>query len=173
MLDIDGHDVGSASSVLRAMARRDLLQPITYQAERREFAKARRASFIDAPPARRNRLWQADFSTIETATEGSWQLGGVADYVTKLALACPGDRNADGAGSVCCVRRCRSRRRGVARDLVVRRLRRPRDRRDLPGRDRDRQRPRNEVGLGREVVRRPGRTSSTSAHGTGHRTRTG
>lgn len=45
---IDGHRVGSASSVARAMARRDLLQPVAYRAERRQLAKARKASFFDA-----------------------------------------------------------------------------------------------------------------------------
>ncbi len=84
----DGHDFGSQSSVRRAMARRGLLQPIRYQAERRQLAAARRAVFADAP-SRRNRVWQADFSEFETAAQGTWQLGGVVDYVTKVALACP------------------------------------------------------------------------------------
>ena len=43
---IDGHDVGSESSVKRAMARRDLLQPIAYLAERRQLAQARREVFV-------------------------------------------------------------------------------------------------------------------------------
>ncbi len=89
IIRVDGHRVGSASSVARAMGRRDLLQPVAYQAERRQLAKARKASFLESPPTRRNRLWQADFSQFETATEGTWQLGGVVDYVAKVALACP------------------------------------------------------------------------------------
>ena len=84
----DGHDFGSQSSVRRAMARRGLLQPIRYQAGRRQLAAARRAVFADAP-SRRNRVWQADFSEFETAAQGTWQLGGVVDYVTKVVLACP------------------------------------------------------------------------------------
>ncbi len=84
----DGLDLGSAASVGRAMARRDLLQPVAYQAERRQLARARREVFVEAP-TRRNRVWQADFSAIETGTEGVWQLGGVVDYVAKVALACP------------------------------------------------------------------------------------
>lgn len=84
----EGWDLGSASSVRRAMARRGLLQPVRYQAERRQLAKARRAVFVEAP-SRRNRVWQADFSEFETAAQGTWQLGGVVDYVTKVALACP------------------------------------------------------------------------------------
>ena len=51
----DGHDFGSQSSVRRAMARRGLLQPLRYQAERRQLAKARRAVFTE-PPTRRNRV---------------------------------------------------------------------------------------------------------------------
>ena len=44
-----GWDLGSASSVRRAMARRGLLQPAAYQAERRQLARARRAVFVDPP----------------------------------------------------------------------------------------------------------------------------
>jgi hypothetical protein len=60
MLRRDGSSV-SQSSVKRALARRGLLQPVRYQAERRAFAKARRAVFA-APPTRRNRVWQKFFS---------------------------------------------------------------------------------------------------------------
>jgi putative transposase len=84
----DGHDIGSAASVKRAMARRDLLQPLRYQAERRQLARARREAFIE-PVERRNRVWQADFSEFETGAEGTWRLGGVVDYWSKLALGCP------------------------------------------------------------------------------------
>ena len=84
----EGWDLGSQSSGRRAMARRGLLQPVRYQAQRRQLAAARRAVFVD-PPTRRNRVWQADFSEFETAAQGTWQLGGVVDYVSKLVLACP------------------------------------------------------------------------------------
>ena len=40
----DGHQVGSPSSVKRAMARRNLLQPVRYQAERRQLAAAEQAA---------------------------------------------------------------------------------------------------------------------------------
>ena len=56
---VDDHDVGSASSVRRAMARHGLLQPVRYQAERRQLAQARREVFVE-PPVRRNRVWQLD-----------------------------------------------------------------------------------------------------------------
>jgi putative transposase len=87
LLGHDGHDVGSQSSVRRAMARRGLLQPVRYQAERRQLAKARRAVFVE-PPTRRNRVWQMDFSEFETTTGGIWRIGGVCDYWAKPALAC-------------------------------------------------------------------------------------
>ncbi|GAA2078255.1 IS3 family transposase [Actinomadura alba] len=73
---------GSASSVERAMRRRDLLQPIDYQGERRELAKARKAAFAD-PPTRPNQVWQLDFSEYETTTGGVWRLAGVTDHFTK------------------------------------------------------------------------------------------
>ena len=82
----DGHDVGSVSSVGRAMARRGLLQPVRYQAERRQLAQARKAVFVD-PPVRRNRVWQMDFSEFETTTGGIWRIGAVCDYWAKPALA--------------------------------------------------------------------------------------
>jgi putative transposase len=83
----DGHDVGSQSSVKRAMARRGLLQPLAYQAERRQLARVRREAFIE-PPSRRNRVWQFDFSEFETAAGGIWRMGGTVDYWAKTALAC-------------------------------------------------------------------------------------
>ena len=87
MLRADGVRV-SRSSVLRALARRDLLLPARYQAERRALAAARRALFVE-PPTRRNRVWQADFTEFETSTGGTWRLMPVVDYATKVCLAAP------------------------------------------------------------------------------------
>lgn len=84
----EGCDVGSPASVKRAMARRDLLQPVRYQAERRQLAQARREAFVEAP-VQPNRVWQADFTQFETTTEGTWRLCAVVDYATKVALSCP------------------------------------------------------------------------------------
>jgi len=42
-----------------------------------------------APPTRRNRVWQHDFSELESLAGGIWRLGGVVDYWAKVALACP------------------------------------------------------------------------------------
>lgn len=87
MLRSDGIAV-SPASVKRALSRRGLLLPARYQAARRQLARARRAVFI-APPTRRNRIWQTDFSVFETTRGGIWSLSGVVDYATKVCLACP------------------------------------------------------------------------------------
>ena len=78
----------SRSSVLRALARRDLLMPVRYQAERRALAVARRALFV-AAPTRRNRVWQTDFTEFETSRGGTWRVSPVIDYATKVCLATP------------------------------------------------------------------------------------
>lgn len=87
LLAVDGFDA-SPATVRRALARRGLLQPVGYQRERRELARARKAAFL-APPTRRNRVWQTDFTELETNGGGIWQLSGVVDYVCKIALVCP------------------------------------------------------------------------------------
>lgn len=87
LLAVDGFH-GSQATVRRARARRGLLQPVGYQRERRELAKARKTAFAD-PPTRRNRVWQTGFSELKTAAGGTWQMSGVVDYVAKLALCCP------------------------------------------------------------------------------------
>lgn len=87
MLRADGIRV-SRSSVLRALARRDLLMPVRYQAERRQLAVARRALFV-AAPTRRNRVWQTDFTEYETTRGGTWRIAPVVDYATRLCLAVP------------------------------------------------------------------------------------
>jgi transposase InsO family protein len=87
MLRADGVRV-SRSSVLRALARRNLLLPARYQAERRALAAARRALFV-AAPTRRNRVWQTDFTEVETSAGGTWRIAPVVDYATKACLAVP------------------------------------------------------------------------------------
>ena len=72
----------SVSTVERAMRRRGLLQPVDYQGQRRELAKARKAAFAD-PPTRCNEVWQLDFSEYETTAGGIWRLAGVTDYFSK------------------------------------------------------------------------------------------
>lgn len=87
LMQADGFQVSEAT-VKRALRARGLLQPVGYQRERRQLAAARRAAFLVAP-VRRNRVWQTDFSEIETLAGGVWRMGGIADYVSKLSLACP------------------------------------------------------------------------------------
>lgn len=83
MHQLDHPDVpASPSSVERAMRRRGLLQPVGYQAERRQLARARRAAFV-APPTHRNQVWQLDFSEFETIGGGTWRIAGCADYFAK------------------------------------------------------------------------------------------
>lgn len=76
----------SMSSVKRALARRGLLLPVRYQAERRALARARKGVF-KTPTPRRNRVWQTDFSEYETTTAGKWELTAMVDYWAKVALA--------------------------------------------------------------------------------------
>ena len=80
--------MGSPSSVMRAMARRGLLQPVRYKAERRQLAQAHREAFVEAR-APRNLVWQADFTQFETGAESTWRLCPFGDYAIKVALACP------------------------------------------------------------------------------------
>lgn len=86
MMRADGYHM-SQSSILRALRRRGLVQPVDYQRQRRELARARKKRFLD-PPARRNRVWQMDFSEFETLSGGIWRLCAVVDYATKICLAC-------------------------------------------------------------------------------------
>jgi putative transposase len=98
MLRADGVKV-SASSVARAMKRRDLLLPIRYQRERRAFAAARKAAFA-SPPQRRNRVWQMDFTEFETSFGGTWRICCVVDYATKVVLAAQLSATAKGRDAV-------------------------------------------------------------------------
>jgi putative transposase len=85
MLRADGVRV-SVSSVERALRRQELLQPRRYLAERRQLAAQRKQVFL-APPTRRNRVWQADFTEFETTGGGTWRILVVVDYATKVCLA--------------------------------------------------------------------------------------
>jgi putative transposase len=86
LLQADGFHASQAT-VRRALRARALLQPPGASRERRELARRRKAAF-GRVAARRNRVWQTDFTEHETLA-GVWQLGGVVDYVAKLALCCP------------------------------------------------------------------------------------
>jgi len=86
LLAVDGFRASQAT-VRRALARRGLLQPVATSASAgssRMHARPRSCKHT-----RRNRVWQTDFSELETAAGGTWQMSGVVDYVAKLALCCP------------------------------------------------------------------------------------
>lgn len=87
MMRADGVDV-SASSVLRALKRLDLVLPERHLKERRALAAARKAAFMEVP-TRPNRVWQMDFTEFETRCGGTWRICPVIDYVSKYALAAP------------------------------------------------------------------------------------
>ncbi len=85
MMRADGVHV-SQSSVYRALGRRDLLQAVRYQAERRVLADARKKAFVE-PPNRRNRVWQTDFTEFEITAGTTWQIAPVVDYYAKVVVA--------------------------------------------------------------------------------------
>ena len=58
---------------------------VNYQTERRQHAQARRAAFV-VPPSGPNQVWQLDFTEFETRHGGTWRIGAVADYWSKLEL---------------------------------------------------------------------------------------
>lgn len=101
LMRADGHSA-SCSSVERALRRRDLLQPVDYQGERRELARARKAAFAE-PPTGPNQVWQLDFSEYETTTGGTWRLAGCCDYYSKYEYGwhtAPGCTGADAIAAV-------------------------------------------------------------------------
>jgi len=84
LMRVDGHRAPD-STVLRALRRTGRVQPVDYQAERRQLAQARRAAFV-VPPSGPNQVWQLDFTEFETRQGGVWRIGGIADYWSKLEL---------------------------------------------------------------------------------------
>ncbi len=98
----------SARAPCTGSCRARAVAPRRYQAERRELAKARRATFHD-PPTRRNRVWQTEISEFETRAGGIWQMGGVVDYVTKFCLTCPVTATKTWRQAVACLEAARER----------------------------------------------------------------
>jgi putative transposase len=72
---------------------------VRYQRERRAFAAARKTAFAE-PSARRNRVWQMDFTQFETAWGGTWRICCVVDYASKLVLAATVSATAKGRDAV-------------------------------------------------------------------------
>jgi transposase InsO family protein len=84
LMRADGH-YGPNATVYRVLKRNGRVLERNYQAERRQHAEARRAAFV-VPPSAPNQVWQCDFTEFETRMGGTWRIGGVADYWSKLEL---------------------------------------------------------------------------------------
>jgi hypothetical protein len=69
LMHVDGH-TASASSVLRAIRRHGLLQPIDYQGQRRELAKARKAAFATLATGQVQRIKLVTDNGAATSTTG-------------------------------------------------------------------------------------------------------
>jgi transposase InsO family protein len=76
----------SPSSVARALRRRSLQLKPAFRHDRKMMAQVRKETFLD-PPQARNRVWQCDFTEIETDGGGTWRICIVIDYATKVVLA--------------------------------------------------------------------------------------
>jgi transposase InsO family protein len=84
LMRIDGIDAPD-STTYRALKRAGRVLEVTYQADRRRHAEARRAAFVVAPSGP-NQVWQMDFTEFETTMGGTWQIGGCTDYWSKTEL---------------------------------------------------------------------------------------
>ncbi len=84
LMRIDGHHAPD-STVYRALKRTGRVLEVDYQAERRQHAEARRAAFV-VPPSGPNQVCQLDFTEFVTRMGGTWRIGGIADYWSKLEL---------------------------------------------------------------------------------------
>ena len=84
LMRIDGIEAPD-STTYRALKRAGRVLEVTYQADRRQHAKARRAAFV-VPPSGPNQVWQMDFSEYETGMGGIWRIGGCTDYWSKYEL---------------------------------------------------------------------------------------
>ncbi len=73
------------STVYRALKRTGRVLEVNYQAERRQHAEARRAAFV-VPPTGPNQVWQCDFTEFATRMGGTWRIGGITDYWSKIEL---------------------------------------------------------------------------------------
>jgi transposase InsO family protein len=72
--------------VARALKRRNLQLKSSFRHDRKMMAQVRKECFLD-PPWARNRVWQCDFTEIETDSGGTWRICIVIDYATKVVLA--------------------------------------------------------------------------------------
>lgn len=84
---IEPEHAATQSTVLRLLRDHDLTLPIDDRSQIRQLAKVRREVFREQFD-RRNRVWQTDFTELETRQGGDWQIQPIVDYVTKFCLAC-------------------------------------------------------------------------------------
>ena len=84
LLRLDGIQAPDAT-VYRVLKRTGRVLEVDYQAERRQHAQARRAVFV-VPPSGPNQVWQMDFTEFETRIGGTWRIGAITDYWSKLEL---------------------------------------------------------------------------------------
>lgn len=84
LMRIDGNHAPD-STVYRALKRTGRVLEVNYQAERRQHAEARRAAFV-VPPSGPNEVWQLDFTEYTTRMGGTWRIGAIADYWSKMEL---------------------------------------------------------------------------------------
>jgi transposase InsO family protein len=73
----------SLSTVYRALKRAGRVHERDHTTVLRQHAQARRAAFL-VPPDGPLQVWQMDFSEFETRWGGTWRIGGVADYWSKV-----------------------------------------------------------------------------------------
>lgn len=85
MIEAEHH--ATQSTVLRLLRDHKLTLPIDDRSAVRQLARVRREVFREDFD-RRNRVWQTDFTEIETSHGGDWQIQPVMDYVTKFCLSC-------------------------------------------------------------------------------------
>ncbi len=68
---IEAEHAPSQSTVLRLLRDHDLTLPIDDRSQMRQLARVRREVFREDFD-RRNRVWQTDFTEIETSQGGDW-----------------------------------------------------------------------------------------------------
>ncbi len=91
LMRADGHHAPE-STVLRALRDAELTLPAGHLRQSRKLAGARREAFLE-PPSRRNRVWQTDFTELETSGGGTWQISPVCRLRHQALDRLPGHRD--------------------------------------------------------------------------------
>jgi hypothetical protein len=61
--------------------------PVPRVRRRNAVGSPRRHATFWVAPERRNRVWQSDFTELETAAHGTWRITPVVDYFSKLGAS--------------------------------------------------------------------------------------